>query len=257
MGFYAVSMGVALGAAPAIGIWLAGRGWFSALFWLAAGVTAASLVMALLIRVPTPEVGPKMGARARVLAMFVRPAVFPSVLMFLLICGFGAILTLLALLAQDRGIGAAGAWFTLYALVLSFSRAFAGRASDRFGFGETAAVGFVFAVAGLLLVASAQSLWVLLTSAVVFGIGFGTAQPCLQAMLVARTPLARVGSGTALLFFSYDLGTTVGSVGGGALAGVIGFGPVFVVAAAAPVVGLALLLNDVWRSRRSIPTVVG
>src|SRR5665811_1253427 len=46
MGFYAVTMGIPLGVAPLLGLGLAERGYFSALFWLAAAVTGVSLVLA-------------------------------------------------------------------------------------------------------------------------------------------------------------------------------------------------------------------
>jgi MFS family permease len=257
MGLYAVTMGLPLGIAPPIGLWLAGRGQFSALFWLAAAVTAVSLVLALVIRVPRPAVVRTVGARARIFSMFERTAVFPSSLMFLLISSFGVILALLALLARERGIGTVGAWFTLYAVVLSLSRAMAGRASDRFGYPQTAAVGFGFAVAGLLVMASAHSVWVLLLSAVAYGLGYGTAQPCLQAMLVSRAPAVRVGAATAFFFFAYDLGTTVGSVGGGFLAGLLGLGGVFALSAVGPLLALGLLIAHMRKTRRRVAAVVG
>ncbi len=257
MGFYAVTMGLPLAIAPPLGLWLAGRGQFSALFWLAAIFTGVSLVLAMIVRVPRPAVVRTVGVRARVLSMFERSAVFPSVLMFLLITSFGLILALLALLGRDRGIGSVGAWFTLYAVVLTLSRAAAGRASDRFGYPQTVGVGLAFAVGGLLVMASAHSAWMLLLSAVIYGIGYGTAQPSLQAMLVTRTPVARIGAATALFFFAYDLGTTVGSVGGGLLAGPLGLGGVFALSTAGPLVALGLLLSHMRKERRQTPAVVG
>ncbi|MBU2602432.1 MAG: MFS transporter [Actinobacteria bacterium] len=249
MGLYALTMGIPLGIAPPVGIWLAGRGQFSALFWLATLVTGVSLVLALIIRVPRQAVVRAVGARAHIFSMFVRSAVFPSALMFLLISSLGVILALLAIFGRERGIASVGAWFTLYAVMLSLSRVVSGRVSDRLGYAQTAAVGFGFAVVGLMLMASAHSSWVLLASAVLFGIGYGAAQPSLQAMLVARTPPHRIGSATAFFFFAYDLGTTVGAVGGGFLAGVIGLGNVFALAAVPPFIALILLVARLGRGR--------
>lgn len=94
-------------------------------------------------------------------------------------------------------------------------------------------------------------------SAVAYGIGHGTAQLCLQAILVSRVAAARVGAATALFFFAYDLGTTVGSVGGGFLAGLLGLGGVFVLSAAAPLLALGLLVARIQKARRGIVAVVG
>ncbi len=250
MGLFALTMGIPLGIAPPIGIWLASRGQFSALFWLAAAFTAASLVLALVVRVPRVAVVRAIGVRARVFSMFVRSAIFPSTLMFLLISSLGVILAMLAIFGRERGIASVGAWFTLYAVMLSLSRLFSGRVSDRLGYAQTATGGFGFAVIGLVVMASAHSPWVLLVSAVLYGIGYGAAQPSLQAMLVANTPTHRIGSATALFFFAYDLGTTVGAVGGGFLAGVIGLGNVFTLAAVPPFVAIVLLLVRLGRARR-------
>lgn len=258
MGYYAVAMGVPLAIAPLVGFWLAARGHFLVLFWLAAVVTAVSLALVLIVRVPRDTVARTMSARARIFSMFQRTAVFPSGLMFLLISSFGLILALLALFGSERGIEGVGAWFTLFAVVLTTSRALAGRASDRFGYQETAAVGFLIAVAGLAVMASAHSTWVLLASAVVYGAGYGTAQPCLQALLVARTPPGRIGGATAFFFFAYDLGTTMGSVGGGFLAGVFGLGTVFALSAFAPALALVLLLVHMRRpGGRSMRPAIG
>lgn len=255
MGLYTATMGIPLGIAPPIGFWLAGRGQYSSLFWLAAAITGVSLVLALVVRVPRTAVVRTLGARARILSMFVRSAVFPSGLMFLLITSFGLILALLAIFGRERGIGNVGVWFTIYAVSLTLSRVVAGRASDRFGYAQAAAVGFIFAVAGLLVMASAHTVWVLSLSAVVYGIGYGTAQPCLQAMLIARTPVARIGAATAFFLFAYDLGTTVGSVGGGFLAGVLGLGGVFALSALAPLLALGLLVSRELKMRRAAAVV--
>lgn len=249
MGFYAVSMGLPLGIAPPLGIWLAGRGDFSALFWIGAGVTGVALVLGLLLKAPRPKAAPSDGEGSRLLGMFERTALFPSALMFLLISSFGLILALLALFGKERGIGTVGAWFTVYAVILTLSRAVAGRAADRFGYPQVATAGLVLVAAGLLIMASAHSAWVLLLSAIVYGLGYGTTQPSLQAMLVDRAPVARVGAATAVFFFAYDLGTTVGSVGGGFLAGVLGLGGVFAFSALGPLLALGLLIGHLRRAR--------
>lgn len=249
MGFFALTMGIPLGITPPIGIWLASRGQFSALFWLATAVTVLSLGLALVVRVSRVVVVRAVGLRARVFSMFVRSAFFPSTLMFLLISSLGVILALLAIFGRERGIASVGAWFTLYAVMLSVSRVVSGRLSDRFGYPQTAAVGFGFAVAGLVVMALAHGTGTLLASAVVYGIGYGAAQPSLQAMLVTRTPPHRIGSATAFFFFAYDLGTSVGAVGGGFLAGVIGLGNVFMLAAVPPFIALLLLLARLGRLR--------
>jgi MFS family permease len=248
MGFVGVTMGITLAVAP-LGLWLAGRGDFGELFWLGALFTAVSLVLAAMLRGPAePREVPAV--RSRLSSMFERTAVFPSALMFLLISSFGLILALLALYGRERGLPGVGIWFTVYAVFLTLARSVGGRLSDRIGYRQTAIAGFVFAGAGLVAIAMSRDMSVLLASAVLYGIGYGTTQPSLQAMVVGRAPMARLGAATAVLFFAYDLGTTVGSVGGGLLAGVIGMGGTFALSAVGPLIGIGLLIGDMRRTTR-------
>ena len=249
MGFVGVTMGIPLAIAPPLGLWLAGRGEYTDIFWLGALFTAISLALAAMLRGPAEprEITP---VRSGLSSMFERTALYPSALMFLLISSFGLILALLALYGKERGLGSVGIWFTVYAVVLTLARSLGGRLSDRIGYRQTAVAGFVFAGAGLVAIAMSHDLPILLASAVLYGIGYGTTQPSLQAMVVSRAPAGRVGAATAVLFFSYDLGTTIGSVGGGLLAGVIGMGGAFAFSVVGPVIGIGILVGDIWRRGR-------
>jgi len=248
MGFFGVAMGIPLAVAPPLGLWLAGRGDYSDLFWLGALFTAVSLALAAMLRGPA-EPREVSAVRSRLDSMFERTAVYPSVLMFLLISSFGLILALLALYGKERGLGGVGIWFTVYAVFLTLARSAGGRLSDRIGYRQTAVAGFVLAAVALVTIAVSNDMPMLLASAVLYGIGYGTTQPSLQAMVVSRAPVARLGAATAVLFVSYDLGTTIGSVGGGLLAGVIGMGGAFAFSALGPVIGIGLLLGDLQRRK--------
>jgi len=249
MGFVGVTMGIPLAVAPPLGLWLAGRGDFAELFWLGALFVGVSLVLAAMLRGPA-QAREVPAVRSRLSSMFERSAIYPSTLMFLLISSFGLVLTLLALYGRERGLGSVGIWFTVYAVLLTLARSVGGRLSDRIGYRPTAIAGFVLAGAGLLTIAMSHDLPMLLVSAVLYGIGYGTTQPSLQAMVVGRAPRARLGAATAVLFVSYDLGTTVGSIGGGLLAGAIGMGATFAFSAVGPLIGIGILVGDILRRGR-------
>jgi len=249
MGFVGVTMGIPLAVAPPLGLWLAGRGDFAELFWLGALFVGVSLVLAAMLRGPA-QAREVPAVRSRLSSMFERSAIYPSTLMFLLISSFGLVLTLLALYGRERGLGSVGIWFTVYAVLLTLARSVGGRLSDRIGYRPTAIAGFVLAGAGLVTIAMSHDLPMLLVSAVLYGIGYGTTQPSLQAMVVGRAPRARLGAATAVLFVSYDLGTTVGSIGGGLLAGAIGMGATFAFSAVGPLIGIGILVGDILRRGR-------
>jgi MFS family permease len=256
LGYLAVSMGLPMAISPAVGIWLAARGQFGVLFGLAALLTAVSLVLAAGLKAPgrqAPAGRASRGLRRSLIThLFERRALLPSTLIFLLVCATGVITALLALYGEERGIASVGMFFTVYALVLSLMRSIAGGAADRWGYQLLAGVGLAFAVAGVLLIALAARLEVLLLAAVLYAVGFGTAQPSLQAMALRSVPAARRGAATASFYTAFDLGMGVGSLAAGFLAGaLVSMSAVFALSAGLPFLALLLLAGQYLRTQRT------
>lgn len=255
MGFFTMSMSLPMVAAPALGIYLASRGDFSLLFLLAAGLTAASLAIAFLLRPlrvarPTDHRGRGRGPSIR--GMYEPNALFASVLVLLLTGTYGLLLALIALHGERRGIANVGLFFTVYAVVLTSTRAWAGRLADRWGYRPMAALGLAVSVVGLLVLAAAGNLAVLFVAAALYGFGFGSAQPSMQAMALERASPSRRGAATAMFFTAFDVGVVVGSLTGGFLAGALSLGGVIALSGVMPLVGLALLFMN--RRRQPAPS---
>ena len=254
MGFYTLAVGAPMAIAPAVGMWLAHRGDYVALFLLSALLTAVSLVLCLLIPFPHRSRPPAPSSRPSISSLFERSSLFPAAMMFLLTVTYGPILSLLVLYGVDRGLGNVGLFFTVYAVVLTVTRPLGGRLADGWGFEPTAAAGLVFVGAGLLILASAHSMVVLLASAALYGVGYGMTQPSLQAIVIHRVAPARRGAATATFLIAYDLGLAVGSVAAGFLAAVLTLGGVFAFSAVLAVVAIVFLLIHM---RRAAPAPVG
>jgi len=252
IGFFTLAIGVPMAIAPAVGMWLVDRGDFSALFLLAGRLTAVSLLLCFFI--PFPErVGARLPfSRPSFASLFERGSSFPAAMVFLLTITYGPILSLLALYGVDRGLGNVGVFFTVYAVVLTATRPLSGRLADGWGFEPTAAVGLAFVGVGLLTLAAAHSLVVLLLAAGLYGVGFGTSQPSLQAIVIHRVAPARRGAAMATFLIAYDLGLTVGSVIAGFLAGVLTLGGVFAFSAALAVLAIVLLVVHMRRGAAAL-----
>ena len=65
---------------------------------------------------------------------------------------------------------------------------------------------------GLVSLSQIQSLTGLLVAAVCVGMGFGSAQPCLQTLAIQCAEKHRIGHATSTFFTMYDLGIALGSV---------------------------------------------
>lgn len=118
----------------------------------------------------------------------------------------------------------------VFAIVLAVVRPLSGRLADRWGYLRTATLGLVLVAAGLVILALAENLALILAAGAVYGIGYGTSQPSLQALTVHGVAPARRGAAMAAFFFAYDMGIALGSIGAGFLASWISLSGVYWVA---------------------------
>jgi MFS family permease len=215
MGYLTLAMGLPMAVAPALGLALSSEGDFTSLFLLAAGLTGLALVLSASMRVPKIE--RRVGGMS-VRTLFERSSLMPAISVMLLTMTYAPILAFIALYGEERGIGNVGWFFAVFAVVLAVVRPVSGRLADRWGYLRTATLGWASVVAGLLALALASDLFVLLLAGVLYGAGYGTSQPSLQALTVRGVAPGRRGAANATFFFAYDLGLALGSIGGGFLA---------------------------------------
>jgi MFS family permease len=100
--------------------------------------------------------------------------------------------------------------------------------------GAAILAGWVWAVEDL----SALPAWLVMTSALVVGVGFTIGGPAMQALLPSLVREGEVGRAVALDNLTFSVGRAVGPAAGGVLAATAGFGVAFAVAAAGHLVFL-------------------
>ncbi|MHB0979234.1 MAG: MFS transporter [Thermoleophilia bacterium] len=248
MGFFTQAMSLPMAVGPLVGLALIASGDFTWLFMLGAGLTAISLLLGLGLRVPKHQRSRRpFGLRA----LFERSAMFPSVLVLLLTMTYGPVISFIALLGEERRIANVGLFFTVYAVVQTLTRPVSGRLADRRGYGRTAAIGLVVTAAAVAMIAFAHGLLGVAAAAILYGIGFGTAQPSLNALAVNRVSPVRRGAATAAFFTAFDLGVAIGSIGGGLAAAALSLGTVFLLSAVPVLLGASLLLAQDVRQRQA------
>src|SRR5690606_7585937 len=65
---------------------------------------------------------------------------------------------------------------------------------------------------GLFILSQIQTLTGFMLAAVLIGLGFGSAQPCLQTLAIQRAPQQRIGYATSTFYTCYDIGIALGSL---------------------------------------------
>jgi MFS family permease len=237
MGLFGMAANLGLAAGPALAGPVDARLGFGGLCLLATGLATTGTALALLIR-ETGTRAPRPPFELR--ALFVRQALRPAMLTLLVFVSYGALMAFLPLLAAARGLESPGLFFTLIAVGLLVIRTTAGRLSDRFGRPVVVAPSLAVVAAALLVVALARAPWVIYGAGLLFGLGFGSAQPALMAWTTDLVSAGDRGRAMATYYTAWELGIGGGQVLLGLLFSLGGFAGLFGTAAVIALIGAVL-----------------
>lgn len=209
IGYYGFSTLLAIAAAPSIGLWLFEFGWSAVCLSAAALNVAMACIASRLHDVHAVERhdGPLFSHDSiewRVFGL--------SITLFLYSFGYGGVTSFVALYATASGVAPAGLYFTVFAIVTMLTRPISGQMGDRFGHVRVLIPCLVLIVIGYgLLAVSGTRPW-LLASAVLFGVGFGSAYPVYAAYVLQRVETHRRGAAFGGILAAFDTGIGTGSI---------------------------------------------
>ena len=167
MGTFGAAANIAMALGPIAGIAITDRLGFVSVFWLAGCVAA----VAVLLTRRLPETARR---REKIPftpgAMVSVEALVPSAVLFLVMLGYGALVTFLPIRARDQDVNP-GLFFLVFALVVTAVRNYAGRLSDRLGRVAVAVGGLWLAAAALAALAVARGAGILMAAGVLYGAG--------------------------------------------------------------------------------------
>lgn len=250
MGYFGLSGNIALAFGPTLGLALIGVLTFTQLFLIIAALGIVSCFLATQIRYKRVEQLKENTATIK-FDIFEKSAIKPSVLLFFITTTFGGISSFLPLYVNHEGISGIEFYFLLFAIALLVSRTFAGRIYDRQGHIAVFLPGcFLIACAMLVLFWLPNSL-ALYVAATLYGLGFGSIQPALQAWAINEAPNNRKGMANATFFGFFDLGVGVGAMAFGFVASALGYAYIYMFGALSVVVSMGIYLMLVMKNGRS------
>ena len=251
MGYFGLSGNLALAFGPALGLTLAGILSFTQLFLICAGLGLMAFLFALNIRYKKVDESPHKTKPAR-FDVIEKTAINPSIILLFITLTFGGIATFLPLYAVEKGISGIQFYFISYAMFLMLSRIFAGKIYDRKGDLYVIPPGAILIFIAMLLLAWLPNTMMMLIAGALYGLGFGTVQPALQAWAVDKAPGNRKGMANATFFSFFDLGVGVGAMLFGQLAFIFNYGIIYVVSACSVMVALIFYVFLVATGRRRV-----
>lgn len=232
LGYWGFASVGAIAVAPPLGFWVFQFGWTA----LCLEAMALNLIMAFIAwrlpddraeiaelraREPTPPSGRLVETRALLL----------SVTLGLSSYSYGALTSFSALFADSMGISPRSLFLSLMGVAIILTRLALGRRVDVIGHRRALMPSLAVGAVGLLLLASARSVWGFGLSALVFGAGFGLLFPAYAAFLMSHVSALRRGAAYGAMIAAFDTGIGTGSSTMGWLVQRFGYRPAFVFAA--------------------------
>jgi MFS family permease len=229
IGYWGLSTIAAIAVAPSVGFWVYRHGWIW-LCVLAASLNVVMLAIAWNLQEDRPAV-PRHASREKGRLLEWR-VLFISGSLFLYSFGYGGITSFTALYADANGVTPKSIYLTTLAIVILITRPLSGGLGDRIGYKRVFVPCLALITIGLTCLAAGGTKPWLIASAIVFGIGFGTAYPAYVGYVMTGVAAHRRGAAFGAVLAAFDTGIGTGSTSIGWLIQRYGFSSAYAVAAA-------------------------
>ncbi|MEX5442495.1 MFS transporter [Acinetobacter schindleri] len=215
MGYYAMSVNLGIVLGPLIGLGL--------IPYLSYTMVTAVLVAMIFIGyifcflIPVQEVKQPVSEAEKTklgLSDFIEKKSLTVALMVMMISfSYASIMSFIAPFASSIYLMQyAGLFFVVFAISMMSLRPITGKIYDRKGPQYVIYPAVLTFSLGLLVLSQIHTLTGFMLAAVLIGLGFGSAQPCLQTLAIQRAPKHRIGYATSTFYTCYDIGIAIGSL---------------------------------------------
>jgi MFS family permease len=238
IGYWGLSTLAAVAVAPTVGFWFYNRGWL----WLCLLTAGLNLVMALIATQLHEQDRPARAAPEKREGLLEWRVLIVSITLALYSFGYGGITSFTALYADANGVSPKGIYLTTLAIVILVTRPMFGHLGDRIGYRKVFIPCLGLIACGLAILAFGGSRSLLLSSAIVFGTGFGVAYPTYVGYVMHGVSARRRGAAFGAVLAAFDTGIGTGSTAMGWLIDRHSYGLAFAVAAALAALALPYFL---------------
>ncbi|GIO26730.1 MFS transporter [Ornithinibacillus bavariensis] len=249
LGYFGLSGNIALAFGPGLGLALVGKISFPSLFLICAAFGLVALLLSTRVHYKKAEQSPDKSVTPR-FDIFEKTAIQPSILVLFITFTFGGIATFLPLHAIERNVSGIEIYFIVYAVFLLISRTFAGRIYDKKGHLYVFLPGTVMIFVAMMLLAWLPNTSVLLVAAGLYGLGFGSVQPALQAWAVEKAAGNRKGMANATFYSFFDLGIGLGALIFGQIAFLFNYSTIYATGAGSILVSMIIYVALVLRAKK-------
>lgn len=237
MGYFGLSMTIAMALGPAFGVYLTERLSYFNIFLICAGISLTALFASAFVKPPVFTAKKQSFTFA---GLFEKRVFGISVIQFFYGFSSSSVMTFAVLHGVEEGIKGVGYFFIVFAVFVSVVRSFGGKMLDKHGPSLFIYGGHFLYIAGCVVLAFADNLFLFLFSAAMTGFGAGLIMPTLATMMINLVPANRRGAASATVLSAMDIGVGTGAVVMGFAAHIAGYVGMYIFA------GAVLLIPVLW-----------
>lgn len=252
MGYFAMSMNLAVVVGPFIGLTLLQFFSFQAFFIVLSVLMVISTLCALIVQIVEREVD-KEASFALKLSDLIEPKAIPiAIISGLVGIAYASILSFVPVYAEELGLATTASYFFLvFAIVMIVFRPYLGRAFDEKGPKFVLVPSLIIFAAGLITLGFTTTSIVLLIAAGLIGLGYGTLLPGFQTIAIQSTDDHRSGHAMSTFFIFYDLGIAFGAFIWGIIIGGYGYEAIYFTGGALVLVTAVMLYLLLTKKRNA------
>ncbi|MDR2448826.1 MAG: MFS transporter [Prevotellaceae bacterium] len=226
LGYYGLSNNIAMAVGPMTGLFLHDYYTFDVIFLCS--LISCTLGFFMAMKVKTPAKQPAKREPLSLDRFILLKGIPVSVVLILLSIPYGMTSTYIAMYGRSIGIeGGIGIFFTLLAVGTAISRLFSGKQVDRGRIPQVITFGMIMVCLCFFILSGCAWLMkqnpatgknVFFSTALFFGLGFGSMFPAFNTMFVNLAPNNQRGTATSTYLTSWDVGVGLGLAAGGYIA---------------------------------------
>ncbi|MGA9698621.1 MULTISPECIES: MFS transporter [Acinetobacter] len=215
MGYFVMSINLGIVLGPLLGLTLIQPLSYTMVAAILAAIICIGFIFCFMIPIQT-EAKPVLTKGKQRLSMqdFVEKKALPVSIMAMIISfSYASIMSFISTFAESKNLlPYASLFFVVFAISMMSLRPITGKIYDRKGPNYVVYPAIALFSIGLIVLSQINTVTGLMLAAVFVGMGFGSAQPCLQTISIQRSPKDRIGHATSTFFTCYDIGIAIGSI---------------------------------------------
>ena len=250
VGYFGLGIALAAAVGPPVGLALNNLVGAKTLFFIMGGISLLTIVILLFVPVEDKRVdSPEKSGHPGIGSFIEAKVIFFAVLVIPFAFSNGFINSFITMTAEERHISGIGVFFTVFAIAMMALKPLSGKMQDRFGLSSVLFPAFICTSLAAGIISVAQTLVLMIISAVLLAFGQGAGQPSLQSATISKVDRSRQGVAIGTYYVGLDIGNGIGNITGGKVADALGYTHAYRLCAVILIAGLAVYSLYIIRQR--------